>query len=52
MIKKPEEKEVIIDVPLAVKCSLSGFAWPLVAFKDIASGAMFAKDEEITVSPR
>jgi photosystem I subunit 3 len=50
--KKPEEKEVIIDVPLAVKCSLSGFAWPLVAFKDIASGAMFAKDDEITVSPR
>lgn len=50
--KKPEEKEIIIDVPLAVKCSLSGFAWPLTAFKDIASGAMFAKDDEITVSPR
>lgn len=50
--KNPEEKEVIIDVPLAIKCSLTGFAWPLVAFKDIASGAMFAKDDEITVSPR
>lgn len=50
--KSPEEKEIIIDVPLAIKCSLSGFAWPLAAFKDIASGAMFAKDEEITVSPR
>ncbi|MGF1570600.1 MAG: Photosystem I reaction center subunit III [Nodosilinea sp.] len=50
--KNPEEKEVIIDVPLAIKCSLSGFAWPAVAFKDIASGAMFAKDDEITVSPR
>ncbi len=50
--KKPEEKEIIIDVPLAIKCMLSGFAWPLTAFKDIASGAMFAKDDEITVSPR
>ncbi|HEY9887909.1 MAG TPA: hypothetical protein V6D02_05870 [Candidatus Obscuribacterales bacterium] len=50
--KNPEEKEIIIDVPLAIKCSLSGFAWPLAAAKDIASGAMFAKDDEITVSPR
>jgi photosystem I subunit 3 len=50
--KNPEEKEIIIDVPLAVKCSLSGFAWPLAAFKDMTSGAMFAKENEITVSPR
>ncbi|XGB42833.1 MAG: Photosystem I reaction center subunit III [Nodosilinea sp. LVE1205-7] len=50
--KNPEEKEIIIDVPLALKSSLAGFAWPLAAFKDIASGAMFAKDDEITVSPR
>jgi photosystem I subunit 3 len=50
--KNPEEKEIIIDVPLALKCSLSGFAWPLAAFKDMTSGAMFAKDNEITVSPR
>ncbi|WP_008315004.1 photosystem I reaction centre subunit III [Leptolyngbya sp. PCC 6406] len=50
--KDAEEKEIIIDVPLAVKCSLSGFAWPLVAGKDILSGEMFAKDNEITVSPR
>ena len=50
--KSPEEKEIIIDVPLAINCSLSGFAWPLAAFKDIVSGEMFAKDDEITVSPR
>jgi photosystem I subunit 3 len=37
--KNPEEKEIIIDVPLA-------------AFKDMTSGAMFAKENEITVSPR
>lgn len=48
----PEEKEIIIDVPLALKCSLGGATWPLAAFGQIASGAMFAKDDEITVSPR
>jgi photosystem I subunit 3 len=50
--KNSEEKEIIIDVPLAVKCSLSGFAWPLAATKDMLSGEMFAKEDEITVSPR
>ncbi|HZG37250.1 MAG TPA: Photosystem I reaction center subunit III [Nodosilinea sp.] len=50
--KNPEDKEIIIDVPRAIKCALTGFAWPLAAFKDIASGVMFAKDDEITVSPR
>jgi len=50
--KNAEEKEIIIDVPLAIKCSLTGFAWPLAAAKDILSGEMFAKDNEITVSPR
>ncbi|MEO0397447.1 MAG: Photosystem I reaction center subunit III, partial [Cyanobacteria bacterium P01_A01_bin.137] len=50
--KKPEEMEIIIDTGLAIKSSLAGAAWPLAAFKDMASGAMFAKDDEITVSPR
>jgi photosystem I subunit 3 len=50
--KNAEDKEIVIDVPLAIKCSLSGFAWPLAAAKDILSGEMFAKDDEITVSPR
>lgn len=49
---KAEEKEIIIDVPLAVKCSLSGFAWPATAFKEISSGAMFARDGEVPISPR
>lgn len=50
--KSPETKEIIIDVPLAVKCSLGAAAWPLAAFKEASSGEMFAKDDEITVSPR
>lgn len=50
--KNPEEKEIIIDVPLAVKFMLTGFLWPLAALKEITTGEMFAKDDEITVSPR
>jgi len=50
--KNPEEKEIIIDVPLALQCSLAGATWPLAAFKEASSGEMFAKDDEIPVSPR
>lgn len=50
--KNPEEKEIIIDVPLAIRCMVTGFAWPLLAIKEMVSGEMFAKDNEITVSPR
>lgn len=50
--KSPEMKEVVIDVPKAIQCMLTGFAWPLVAFKEMTTGAMFAKDNEIPVSPR
>ncbi|MEL6903058.1 MAG: Photosystem I reaction center subunit III [Cyanobacteria bacterium J06606_4] len=50
--KSPEEKEIVIDVPLAIKCSLGAAAWPLLAFKEMTTGEMFAKEDEITVSPR
>ena len=50
--KNPYEKEIIIDVPVAVRLAVGGFIWPLEALKDILSGAMFAKDDEIPVSPR
>lgn len=47
-----ESKEVIIDVPLALKCVSSGLLWPVGAVKELLSGELTAKDEEITVSPR
>ncbi|NEO04077.1 MAG: Photosystem I reaction center subunit III [Moorea sp. SIO1F2] len=50
--KNPEDKEVIIDVPLAVSKMLMAASWPLLAFKEITTGEMFAKDDEIPVSPR
>uniref|UniRef100_UPI0030018E09 photosystem I reaction center subunit III n=1 Tax=Anunuuluaehu liula TaxID=3049639 RepID=UPI0030018E09 len=49
---KPTEKEIIIDVPLAIKFSVSGFTWPLAAIQEFTSGKLLADDNDITVSPR
>ncbi|AFY39226.1 photosystem I reaction center protein PsaF subunit III [[Leptolyngbya] sp. PCC 7376] len=45
-------KEVIIDVPLAVKVMLTGFSWPLLALKEFTSGELIVKDGEVPISPR
>jgi photosystem I subunit 3 len=50
--KEPEMKEIIIDVPRALGLMLSGFTWPLAAIKELVSGELTAKEEEIPVSPR
>lgn len=50
--KDPELKEVIIDVPLAVGKMLTGFSWPLLALKELTTGELTAKEEEIPVAPR
>ncbi|WP_448380916.1 Photosystem I reaction center subunit III [Gloeomargarita sp.] len=50
--KEPTEKEVIIDVPLAVRCMLSGFSWPVMAFREWTTGQLTVPDHEISVSPR
>lgn len=50
--KKPTEKEIIIDVPLALKFSLSGFIWPLAAIQALTSGELLASNDDITISPR
>nr|YP_009314862.1 Photosystem I reaction center subunit III (plastocyanin-binding) [Scinaia undulata]SCW23317.1 Photosystem I reaction center subunit III (plastocyanin-binding) [Scinaia undulata] len=49
---KPTEKEIILDVPLAVKFSASGFTWPLAAWQEFTSGKLTEAEENITVSPR
>lgn len=49
---KPTEKEIIIDVPLALKFSLSGFVWPLAAIQAFTSGQLLESNDDITVSPR
>ena len=49
---KPTEKEIIIDVPLAMKFCLSGFTWPLAALQEFTSGKLLASNDDITISPR
>ncbi len=50
--KNVEEKEIIIDVSLALPIMASGFAWPAAAIKEFLSGELTADKKEITVSPR
>nr|YP_010032279.1 PsaF [Schizocladia ischiensis]QOW07486.1 PsaF [Schizocladia ischiensis] len=48
----PTEKEIIIDVPLALKIMSSGFLWPVSAWQEFISGNFLLLDSEITISPR
>ena len=50
--KNAEQKEIVIDVPLAFSMMLSGFAWPAAAIKEFLSGELTAPDTEIPISPR
>jgi photosystem I subunit 3 len=50
--KKPTEKEIIIDVPLALNCMSKGFIWPLSAISSFRNGSLVEADANITVSPR
>lgn len=49
--KKPTEKEIIIDVPLALRLSLQGAAWPLKAVRELQQGSLVERAENITVRP-
>lgn len=49
---KPTEKEIIIDLPVALSFISTGYIWPFAAFKEFTSGKLIAKEDEITVSPR
>ncbi len=50
--ENPELKESSIDVPLALRCFLTALAWPVMAFKEIASGDIQAPDATVPISPR
>ena len=49
---KPTEKEIIIDVPLALRLAGKGAGWPARAIAELRNGTLLEKDENITVSPR
>lgn len=51
-LKNPSEREIIIDVPLALGIMSSGFMWPVSAWKEYTSDDFVAKKEDVTVSPR
>ncbi len=50
--KNPTEKEIIIDVPVALNIMFSGYLWPILSWGEFTSGDLVAKPEDITVSPR
>jgi photosystem I subunit III len=50
--KNPEELEIFINLPLAIQSFAQGLLWPLLAVKELVSGELTAKDNEIPVSPR
>jgi photosystem I subunit III len=49
---KPNENEIIINVPIAIGMMASGFLWPLSAWNELVSGKLLVPGDEITVSPR
>jgi len=49
---KPNENEIIINVPVAIGMMSSGFLWPLSAWNELISGKLLVPGNEITVSPR
>jgi len=49
---KPNENEIIINVPVALGMMSASFLWPLSAWKELVSGDLLVPGDEITVSPR
>jgi len=49
---KPNESEIIIDVPVALGMMASGFLWPLSAWTELVTGKLLVPGDEVTVSPR
>nr|YP_009675057.1 photosystem I subunit F [Rhizochromulina marina]QDH81908.1 photosystem I subunit F [Rhizochromulina marina] len=50
--KNPTEKEIILDVPLAIKIMLSAYFWPVLAWQEFVSGDFVVAQDDITISPR
>lgn len=48
----PTEKEIIIDVPLALSIMSAGFFWPFAALQEYATGDLIASDDSVTTSPK
>ena len=49
---KPNENEIIINVPVAIGMMSASFIWPFAAWKELISGELLVPGDQITVSPR
>tara|TARA_B110000003_G_scaffold265050_1_gene290469 strand:+ start:1573 stop:2127 length:555 start_codon:yes stop_codon:yes gene_type:complete len=49
---KPNENEIIINVPVAIGMMSASFLWPFAAWKELVSGDLLVPSNEVTVSPR
>ena len=49
---KPNNSEIIIDVPVALGIISVSCLWPLAAWKELVSGDLLIPGDEVTVSPR
>jgi photosystem I subunit 3 len=49
---KPNENEIIINVPVAIGMMSASFLWPVAAWKELVSGQLLVPGDEVTVSPR
>jgi photosystem I subunit 3 len=49
---KPNENEIIINVPIAIGMMSAAFLWPIAAWNELISGKLLTPSDEITVSPR
>jgi photosystem I subunit 3 len=49
---KPNENEIIINVPVAIGMMSGSFIWPFAAWKELLSGELLVPTDEVTVSPR
>lgn len=45
--KKPAMREIIIDLPLALRILPRGFIWPVAAYRELINGDLVAKDSDI-----
>jgi photosystem I subunit 3 len=52
MIEKPNEGEIIINVPVAIGMISATFLWPFLAWNELILGELFASSEDVTFSPR
>merc|ERR1711988_1645971 len=49
---RSKDKEIIIDVPLALSTLGKAIGWPLLVVGELQNGTLLEKDTNITVSPR